>query len=266
MSDQVPSVAEEELHALVDGHLDPARLIQVLGWLQDHPNDAARVAQWQAQRLSLRQLHRGIDVGATPAALTRAALGQRPGSWWRQAAAAVVLLGVGVVGGRLWPVSALHNPQASGPIPAPIPMTEPRFVRDAAIAHAVFVPEKRHAVEVAASDEAHLVQWLTRRLGAPVKAPVLLDAGFRLLGGRLLPGADAPRAQFMYEDVEARRLTLYVSVFDKGQAPTTFQSRREGSVESFYWIEGRLGYALSADMPTAEMMALAREVYRQLRP
>ena len=264
MSDQVPSVGEEELHALVDGQLDPARLIQVLGWLQDHPGDAARVAKWQAQRLSLRQLHRGIDVGATPAALTRAAMGQRPGSWWRHAAAAVVLFGVGVVGGRLWPVAAPVGTQAS----APLPIAEPRFVRDAAIAHAVFVPEKRHAVEVAASDEAHLVQWLTRRLGAPVKAPVLLESGFRLLGGRLLPGADAPRAQFMYEDAGARRLTLYVSVFDQGQAPqeTTFQSRREGSVESFYWIEGRLGYALSADMQTAEVMALAREVYRQLSP
>ena len=264
MSDFEQTAGDEDLHALVDGQLDPARLTLVLGWLQDHPEDAARVAQWQSQRLSLRVLHRGLDIGPTPAPLARAALGGRTGSRWRHAAAAAVLLGAGIVGGRMWPLSAPDGTQASGPAS----MVEPRFVQDAAIAHAVFVPEKRHPVEVAASDEAHLVQWLTRRLGAPVKAPVLLDSGFRLLGGRLLPGADAPRAQFMYEDALGRRLTLYVSVFDQGQAPpeTTFRSRREGSVESFYWIEGQLGYALSADMPTAEMMALARVVYRQLSP
>jgi anti-sigma factor RsiW len=164
----------------------------------------------------------------------------------------------------LWPTPSSLDERPS----TPAATAEPRFVRDAVIAHAVFVPETRHPVEVAASDEAHLVQWLTRRLGTPVKAPVLQSQGFRLLGGRLLPGADAPRAQFMYEDTQGHRLTLYVTVFGEGQSPqeTAFRSVREGSVEAFYWIEGRLGYALSADLPAADVMALARSVYLQLTP
>ena len=113
-----------------------------------------------------------------------------------------MLLGLGLIGGRLWPVDS----------PDTLATAEPRFVRDAVIAHAVFVPEVRHPVEVTAKDEAHLVQWLTRRLGAPVKAPVLQAEGFRLLGGRLLSGTEAPRAQFMYEDANGRRLTLYVTL------------------------------------------------------
>ena len=264
MSESDQPVPEEDLHALVDGQLDPARLTSVLKWLQAHPEDAASVAHWQAQRLHLQQLHRSLDIGATPPALIRAALGQRRAPHWRQAAAAAVLLGLGLVGGRLWP-----TPSAPDAMPSSLmAKAEPRFVRDAVIAHAVFVPETRHPVEVAASDEAHLVQWLTRRLGTPVKAPVLQAQGFRLLGGRLLPGAEAPRAQFMYEDAQGRRLTLYVTVFGEGKSPqeTAFRSVREGSVESFYWIEGRLGYALTADMPSADMMALARTVYRQLSP
>ncbi len=257
-------VRDEDLHALVDGQLDPARLTEVLSWLQAHPDDAARVAQWQRQRLQLRQLHRSLETGAIPASMTRTVLRdatqRRP--IWQQAVAAVLLLSLGLMSGRLWSTANHEITVAAG---------EPRFVRDAVIAHAVFVPEVRHPVEVTASDEAHLVQWLTRRLGAPVKAPVLLDDGFRLLGGRLLPGIEAPRAQFMYEDAKGRRLTLYVTVLDKNKTTTpqeaAFRSVHEGSVESFYWVEGRLGYALNAnDMPAAEMMVLAREVYRQLTP
>ena len=258
-------VRAEDLHALVDGQLDPARLAEVLSWLQTHPEDAARVAQWQGQRLQLRQLHRSLEMDdATSASMTRAVLSdgyQRRPVWW-QAVAAVILLSLGVMGGRLWSTAA-NDPNT-------LIANEPRFVRDAVIAHAVFVPEARHPVEVTANDEAHLVQWLTRRLGAPVKAPVLLPQGFRLLGGRLLPGIEAPRAQFMYEDAKGRRLTLYVTVLEKDRSTpqaAAFRSVHEGAVESFYWVEGRLGYALSAnDMPAAEMMVMAREVYRQLTP
>lgn len=260
MSDPVQTtVTDDELHALVDGQLEASRLAQVLAWLRTHPEDAHRVAQWQTQRLQLRHLHRSLAVGAAPASMSKAVLRASSRSGWRrQAVAAVLLLGLGAVGGRLWPA------QHAGTLAA----AEPRFVRDAVIAHAVYVPEVRHPVEVTAADEGHLVQWLTRRLGAPVKAPVLLTAGFRLLGGRLLPGAETPRAQFMYEDAQGRRLTLYVTVFEVGGSPeeTAFRSVREGNVESFYWIEGRLGYALSGDMPSSEMMALARAVYQQLTP
>jgi anti-sigma factor RsiW len=149
---------------------------------------------------------------------------------------------------------------------ASAPVATARFVHDAQVAHAVFVPEKRHPVEVAASDEAHLVQWLSRRLGAPLKVPALTPLGYRLLGGRLLPGEGTPRAQFMYEDAQGRRLTLYVAVLAPGQTDSTaaFRSVREGDAESFYWVENRFGYALNGQLPAADIQAVAREVYAQL--
>jgi anti-sigma factor RsiW len=263
MSEPAVRISDEELHAFVDAQIDASRLPAVLSWLEADPADAARVLQWQAQRVQLRQMARAVDPGGTPAALasvvTNAAASVRRRVVWQQAAAVLLLVTLGVTGGRYWGESAL--PQVPLAVAA-----SPSFVREAVLAHAVFVPEKRHPVEVTAADEAHLVQWLSRRLGAPLKVPSLAKQGYRLLGGRLLPGDGTPRAQFMYEDAQGARVTLYVAVFDKGQAPdaVSFRSVRVGGEESFYWVEDRFGYALSANVDGPDMQVLAREVYGQL--
>jgi anti-sigma factor RsiW len=294
MNEPDPPVGDDDLHAFVDGQLDPARLDAVLAHLAAQPDDALRVAQWHGQRLWLRQRHRGLELAPAPEAMARRVMQaahrpQQRRTAWAQAAAAVVVLGVGLGLGALggqWSASR----QSAGALAA---SPAPAFVRDAALAHAAFSPEIRHPVEVAAADQAHLVQWLSRRLGQPLKAPLLLDRGFSLLGGRLLPGDPTPRAQFMYEDARGRRVTLYVTVFppDKAPAETAFRSVREGNLESFYWVEGapvpaaaqqasgggprdlgvaqrppesRFGYALAAELPSADLQVLARDVYAQL--
>lgn len=254
--DAAGPVNDEMLHAFVDGQLDAAGLPAVLAWLRAHPADAARVLQWQAQRLELRQLARELDVGATPAALSRRLTAPRAGRRVAQAAAVLLLVAAAVFGGRQW------GQGGTGPDAAVLAAT-PAFVHDAVRAHAVFVPEQRHPVEVAAADEAHLVQWLSRRLGVPLKVPVLGALGYRLLGGRLLPGDGTPRAQFMYENAAGTRVTLYVTHFG-APAPVAFRAARLGDEEAFYWTEAGFGYALSAPVDAAGLQALAREVHRQL--
>ncbi len=252
-----PLVTTDDLHAWVDGLLDSSRSAQVLAWLQAHPDDAARVVEWQAQRRALRRLAREGEQDEVPTALTdvvwRARRRERWRSSWGQALAAGVLLAVG------WGAGSFTRGRDEGE-------ALPPFVHEAGIAHAVYTPEKRHPVEVTADEEAHLVQWLSRRLGVAVKVPVLSAQGFRLLGGRLLPGEGTPRAQFMYEDAGGARLTLYVTVFPSGAAPgeTAFRSVREGERQSFYWVDDRFGYALSAPLQAPGVPAVAREVYRQL--
>ena len=41
-----PEHLEAELHAFVDGELAHTRHAAVLGWLAEHPEDAARIAAW----------------------------------------------------------------------------------------------------------------------------------------------------------------------------------------------------------------------------
>ncbi len=78
----------------------------------------------------------------------------------------------------------------------------------AAAAHLTFVVDARHPVEVTAAQEGHLVQWLSNRLGRPLRVPDLAGLGFHLIGGRLLPGSAGPAAQFMFDDDNGTRLTI----------------------------------------------------------
>lgn len=272
------------LHAYVDGQLPPERAAQVADWLLTHPAHARRVLDWRAQRDALRNLHldwldeplpRQLLAAAAPPDRRRRAPAL-PLAW---AATVVLALGLGAAGGWTahagWPGNSAHG------IPA--------FARDAAIAHVLYQPERRHPVEVAASEQDHLVQWLSRRLGQPLRVPPLDDEGYHLVGGRLLPaggeespdagedrsGAPLPqlaRAQFMYEDAQGQRLTLYISTGATApQAPAAFRlaQRRDPAsgqlTRSLYWIEGPLGYALSGPLDEARLRQLALQVHQRLR-
>jgi anti-sigma factor RsiW len=113
------------------------------------------------------------------------------------------------------------------------------------------------------ADEDHLVAWLTRRVGAPIRAPSLADRGWKLMGGRLLPDLGLPAAQFMYEDAAGRRLTLYIRK-ETGLNNTSFQFAERDGLGSFYWIDRPLAYALAGRLGREELMALANAVYAQL--
>jgi anti-sigma factor RsiW len=140
-----------------------------------------------------------------------------------------------------------------------------RFAQAAAVAHVVYSPEVRHPVEVAAEQQEHLVQWLSKRLGKPLKVPDLQTEGYALLGGRLLPGDSGTRAQFMYQNAAGERLTLYIGAVN-GDTPkeTAFRFHEEQGTSSFYWIDQGFGYALSGPLPKERLLGLSNLVYRQL--
>jgi len=252
-------ITEQDLHAYADGALTQARRLEVEAWLAAHPLDAARVNAWLLQNQALHASFDPVLNEPLPLSLFRAT-GRRPARVPLRAAAAVMaLLVTGVAGYGLGQRSV---------VPAGIADTaaSPSFVRSAAIAHAVFSPESRHPVEVEAAHADHLVGWLSRRLGAPLKAPNLAALGFEMLGGRLLPGDNGPVAQFMYQDDHGRRVTLYVRRGVSGSQHTAFRFAKENGVDVFYWIDGGFGYALSGEIERVEMKALADASYQQLTP
>ena len=179
---------------------------------------------------------------------------------WMGYARAAMLVAVGVAIG-------LAIPYFRGAI-VPMAAAQPAatFPMRAARAHLVYAPEVRHPVEVDATQQEHLVKWLSKRLGVDLKAPLLAGEGFELLGGRLLPGPEGPVAQFMYQDGAGKRLTLYVSRPNRSDSLTAFRYAQEGQVSVFYWIDRECGYALSGELDRPTLSRVATAVYRQLEP
>ena len=257
-----PLVSQDELHHLVDGRLTPAEAAEAEARLAGDPAALAMRAGWQAQRLNLRHLHTAVLTEPLPPTMAdaarRAALSQSEAEgWWRwggMAAGVLLAFGLGWAARGLAPRTPVANSMATAPAV---------FARQAVVAHAVYAPEVRHPVEVAAAQQEHLVQWLSKRLGRPLKLPQLSDEGFELVGGRLLPGdplGDTPgdttgdttgnkpgvphggmstgtgtgaspvssaRAQFMYQNTAGERITLYLGAVGPASGAVATPMARE---------------------------------------
>ena len=246
---------ESDLHALVDGKLSPQYRAQVEAALMEYPALRAEVEAWRAQRDALRELGMNAADSAVPLRFLNIVQPRRtPWLPWLGSAVAGMLMGVAGWIGHAWYAGAGEATDMRA-----------RFVHDAVVAHAVYTPEVRHPVEVGADQTAHLVQWLSKRLGAKLKAPALQSQGYELVGGRLLPGDDGARAQFMYQDSAGDRITLYVTVLAKGTSPGATAFRfEEGNPAAFYWIDGEFGYALAGNLPRSTLLELSKLVYSQL--
>ncbi|SHN36276.1 Transmembrane transcriptional regulator (anti-sigma factor RsiW) [Duganella sacchari] len=249
-------VTEAELHAWVDGQLPPARRAAVDAYLSQHPAEAARLQAYRAHNAGLRALFNPVLDEPVPRALQRRPL-QLP--HWPLRMAAMLALTLAGGGAGWW----LHGAAQTGERVQQAALALPAR---AALAHAVYTPEVRHPVEVGADQQAHLVAWLSKRLGAQLKPPLLTAQGYTLEGGRLLPGQSGPVAQFMYRDGGGVRLTLYVSTEQKQHRDTAFRFAQEGEVSVFYWLDGQFGYALSGNLDKAALATLANAVYAQLEP
>ena len=263
-----PMSDDPELHAYVDGRLDPLRQAAVEARVAADATLARQVHAWKAQRLALRDMHADVLDEPVPPHLLQAAqlLDHRSSGfarwqrWGGMAASILVAFVTGWAGHVQWQeraVTVATGSRAAG-----------QFVHQAVLAHDVYVPEVRHPVEVDATQQQHLVQWLSKRLNRPLKLPTFTPAGYELVGGRLLPGDNGARAQFMYQNAAGERVTLYVGAVDgangKGMGETAFRFSNEGGVASFYWVENGFGYAITGKLPRPAMLVLAESAYRQL--
>ena len=246
-----PSMSEDDLHAFVDDRIDATRRAAIEAYLAEHPEEAARVAAFVAHKEALHGLYDPVLDEPVPESMMAAQRPRTAGPAWRAAAALVLLVAGGAAG--WW----LH-----GAVPDRAPAAG--FVRQATMAHAVYTPEVRHPVEVGADQEAHLVKWLSKRLGAPLAAPSLREAGYALVGGRLLAASEGPAALFMYESERGERMTLYVQSPAEDVPETAFRYEHEGGIGVFYWIDRPLSYAISGEMDRARLLDLAEAVYSQI--
>jgi anti-sigma factor RsiW len=250
-------ITEDELHGYVDGALAPERRAEIQAYLDDHPEVAQRVTGYAAQREALRSAFGPIAEEPVPPELSLSRLieARRTSSRrlpWRSAAAAILLLALGIGGG--WFGRGLSEP-AQGGIAA--------LAQEGADSYAVYATDRVRAVEIGADKQDELVRWVSNRLQRPVSVPDLTQAGYHFMGGRLVATAHGPAGLFMYDDGHGTRLSMLVRPMAiDGDTPMSEHSR--GTVSGVAWADQGLGYSLVGAKPAQLLHPIADEVRRQI--
>ena len=243
-------IGDDDLQAWVDRRLPPDRIDAVDAYLAAHPEVASRLTRYAVQGIALTAGLQPKFEEPIPARLRiDALLALRRSRMTRhvsQAAAILLVAGLSGMGG--WTV---HDWSARGtPLRA--------ATANAVAAYETYTVEARHPVEVRAEDGTHLAQWISNRLERPIVPPDLSSLGWRLMGGRVLPTANAPAAQLMYDDDHGTRLTVYVQPM--GIDGEEFRYIQKGDVRTIVWAERRLALVVTGKLPEDALMTVARRV------
>ncbi len=261
MTDFPGQIGEDELMAYVDGRLAPDRAEAVGSYLTAHPEIGERLSQYAEQRQALRAAFGERVAEPIPARLRLIRLiaerQRRRRRHFTEIAAAVLLVALGGVGGWSARDFIARHPQP------PSALAAGTILADALAAHRTFAVEVRHPVEVDAAQEAHLVQWLSKRLGRPLVVPDLSATGYHLMGGRLLPAGSGPAAQLMYQNGTGDRLTVYVRPGVAGEASVYEHDKNVGA---FYRADEGIGCVIVGDVDRGVLRRAAERVYEQTFP
>lgn len=264
MNERKPTVTEADLHAFVDGLLPQEKQVELQAWLTENPEDAAAVAAWQVQNNEIRAMFSPYAISKdgdadlisrNRSAPSAQAIPLQRSRRLMMLAASLALFVAGAAAGHF-------GPDLFAPRELQLTSIE-ALPQQAHSAFVVYASDVRHPVEVGADQEAHLATWLGKRMNiAGLKVPSLQRLGFQLVGGRLLPINGTPGALFMYENASGQRLTVLVGR-NSGNTTTSFRFASDKAIETFYWIDGDLGYAVTGEISRDMLRQVADECYKQ---
>jgi anti-sigma factor RsiW len=252
MTDRDQPVTEDDLNAYVDGELPANRRAAVEAWLATHADDAEKVAAWRKQADLIHARYgavadevppRRFDIGR----LTR----RRHGAIAAAAAAVIAAFLIGGAGG--WMARGAETAR---------PTDLALFTSDALDAYRLYTVEVRHPVEVPGDQRPHLTEWLSKRVGSPLRPPELDKVGLKLVGGRLLPGPTGATAFFMYEGPSGERFTLYCGRTSDQETALRYTAGRDNA--AYYWVDRNLAYVLSGPAEQDKLRDIAQTAYDQI--
>lgn len=246
-------IEESDLHAFLDGELEPAREALVRAWLLEHPDAHDRLAHYAEQQLALAAAAAEPSWPALPGPLVQDLEQALRRGMWRQrlsrVAATVLLVAAG------WGANDLLR--------RPVFASLPDYAQQALDAHEIFANDPTRPVEIPGTRPEEIRRWLTAKLGEKVAVPDLRRLGLALVGARVLGTEEGATGQLLYEDALGRRMTLSLAP-DEALAPDSPVMEEFQGLEVGLWrSEDFAMAAISSDMPV-ELDRLIQAVHDTL--
>jgi len=251
-------ITDFDLMAYADGRLDPVRRRAVEAHLAENPDARALVESFVEQNESLRRSLAPIAAEPVPDRLTAvlAAPPRRSPLPFLQAAAVLGLALMSGLGG--WWLGSQAGPVATIP-PAFIAGVEP----PASSIIGSLRPLGEPMAEAAGATETGMVEtaapWFTDRVTVELRAPALGDRFASPELQRLVEIDGRPTVRFELADRDGRSLALYLQTRPTTATPD-IRIVEEAGGSTAYWQNGPLLWALSGELPGAELEALARHI------
>jgi anti-sigma factor RsiW len=282
-------IDETDLHALVDGELDPDHRRRVEDHLLLNPDDATLVESWRRQNAALRAAFEPIALETPPLSLrtaaTRAATQTqapietgathwgRPGATprprriedlrVRQRRQAVLISALLLVSGlALAGLAAFVFTSGRGAAPPPLATAvfTQGYVSRAGLTYATYTVDA-HPVEFDASRREELADRLKTRVGFS-RIPDLSTLNFHLLGGRIVPGASGPAGFLIYERADGGRIGLY---FERAIFAVAPPAPKGGfGVTAIEWRAADFAFVLVGPLQSDAMQAAAERAAAQV--
>ncbi|MCW8929235.1 MAG: anti-sigma factor [Gammaproteobacteria bacterium] len=251
------NINDTEIHAYLDQQLTPEQALEFEERIKHDPLAQKKLAEYQSIEDSLNGLYQPIMEESIPPQLLNAC---KKKSYNYLAMAASILFFV---------VGWLSGTQLNTTNPSSNDSLVEDLKTPAIFAHSVYSVEKLHPVEVKADKQQHMNHWLSKRLKTTLKAPDLSKQDFELVGGRLLPSTkERMAAQFMYQNIQGERITLYVKrgnwISKETAINSTQKTLNESSFNVSYWVDDDLGYVLTGKIDQITNRKLSESIYQQM--
>ncbi|ACI97709.1 anti-sigma factor family protein [Rhodospirillum centenum] len=249
MTDQIDEIDEFDLHAYLDGQLEPRREAAVRAFIEANPATRERMRAYAEQMLLLRMSQAegeadGREAAALPVMRHLLARWQRsrPRERALRAAVGLLLFGAGWIAAEL-----------SDRMPA---LVLPAYAQDALAVHEALGGADAKVIEAAGVRQEEVSRWLSARMGEPVKLPELHMIGLRLVGATLEDGDQGMSGMLVYEDRTGRRVTLAM-VPEESAGPDQLELSEVHGYVVGCWRGKNFAYALVARTSETQVAQIA---------
>lgn len=252
-----------KLSAYIDGELTPDEVTEIQSLLEGDVDFAAELDFLEAADLAAKSdfddmLNEPISADLI-AQIQAAELGPsvpiaaNSNMRWQSVAAAVLFLFVGGIGGYI------INDQTSPEVQ--LAATSGNWLDQVASYHGVYANEKRHLVEVDASESDHIKKWLSNTTNVGFSIPDLSKHGFEFRGARLLVVKSQPVAQLMFTDEQGAVVAICFKRGTNGvMGSETFAENEINDFNIVSWTKRSTNYLVIGDAEQNKMKDIADTV------